>query len=297
MSFGSSGSKSSSSSQTTLHPYQRRVADPFTQWLTSMFEYGPSTTKTTYQKQLKSDYELPGPGEEEGWPYRSLTGKMIYPEEAYEMVPVTTTTPGGVIGMKGATPYEGQFVAPLTEQESQVINELMAYYPEAQSAFSKIANLNPEELSRRFAAQYADPAKKYWEEIVNPTIREAYGGPGSYYSSERMEAERKAAEDLATELAAQESAFRTEAETRAMEAALGGAEYAKAAGEVTALPRELRQKELEATYQEFLRVAPEYSPYIDYILKLLTGPWETTSTGEAKESGFNIGLGSIGVTL
>lgn len=189
----------------------------------------------------------------------------------------------------GAAPYTGRLTAGLTEGEQAVIDQLMGYYPMATKAFQQVAGISPEELESRWTSQYYEPAKKIWGEITEPAIREAYGGPGGYYSSERQEAQRKGAEDFATEMAASRAEYMTEAEQRGLDAVMQQAQYASTISDVAAREREVEQAALTAQYNEWLRTQPENSPYIQYILSLLNIQPETVSYGLGYSKAFSGG--------
>ena len=197
----------------------------------------------------------------------------------------------GTEGLAGATPYTGKLTAGLSEGEQAVIDQLMAYYPTATGAFQQVASISPEELEERWKTQYYDPAMKIWSEVTEPAIREAYGGPGGYYSSERQRAQVQSAEDLATEMAASRSEYMTEAENRALEAIMSQAEYAGTVADVSSAQREVEQASLTAQYDEWLRTQPENSPYIEYIISLLNIPTETYTYGKGKSMSQNTSVG------
>ena len=192
--------------------------------------------------------------------------------------------------MMAAEPYTGLLTAPLGEGERGVIDQLIAQYPEMSGYFKQVADISPETLESRWRSQYYDPAVKLWGEITEPAIREAYGGPGGYYSSERMEAQRKSSQDLATELARGRAEYMTEAEQRGLEAVMQGAQYAGAVGDIAALPREIEQQALTAQLEEWLRTRPEYSPYIEQILTFLSGPGIQYGTSKAVSQQSSIGI-------
>jgi hypothetical protein len=57
----------------------------------------------------------------------------------------------------------------------------------------------PEQTQSYFKGTIADPATKQFQEVVNPTIKEAYSGPG-YWGSARANAQVDASKDLADSL-------------------------------------------------------------------------------------------------
>jgi len=185
---------------------------------------------------------------------------------------------------KGATPYTGQMVAELTPGQRAAMGDI-------RGAFGRVMATAPEDIQKRYEAQIRAPAMFEWEEFVQPEIKEAYGGPGGYYSSERMEAERRGAEDLGRYLASTRAQMETEMEERSMAAAMGLGEFETAG--LGGLERRIQQEKLLRSFEEFIRTSPEASPWIEMIMQLLgVGRYEA-SRGYAKAGG---GGGGGGLT-
>ena len=177
-----------------------------------------------------------------------------------------------ITGLQGATPYRGKMVAGLGEG----VRDLVA---KGREPFTSVMDISPEAKEARWQSMYARP----FEQETLPRIREAYGGPGGYYQSERMESERRAAEDLAYSRAT----FEQEQEDRAMGAARGLGEYETTG--LGGLARSIAQERLNRRFEEFLRTRPEYSPYIQMILSLMGAT--PTSWGVSSSHQWNLGGG------
>ena len=154
--------------------------------------------------------------------------------------------------------YPGQMVAPMTPEQ-------MASGGIARTTLQDLATVSPERVQQR------------WELFGRPAAREAYGGAGSYYSTERMQGEARAAQE-----------YQLAEESRAT-----GAAQALSAYETTGLgglAQQLEQQRLTAMMQEWLRTQPEYSPYIQYLIDILGLSYYAASKGEARSFGMNMGM-------
>jgi len=147
-----------------------------------------------------------------------------------------------------------------------------------------------------------------WREVAEPAIREAFAGPG-YWGSARAEATRKAAEDLATTLAArraelmygEELARRQALESAAAREAQYGVPYAAAEAELLGTAgqyaRMIEEQRALADLQRWLMgetvegVTPyQYSPFLQLALQYL-GLTPYVYGQESKSFGARLGVG------
>ncbi len=207
---------------------------------------------------------------------------------------------------KGATPWPGEFVAPLSEYEEAGLKRLGEYVrgepPEIldlgiQQFGEALRGLSPEYMEEKYRELILPRQRRLFEEEVIPKIRESYVGPGTFYGTGRLEAERKSAEEFGESTASQLFDYIMRGQEYGREALrmlpsmVGLVEEeplrrAEAGLELGALPRLLEQMEVEARLKEFIRTQPEYSPILQYMQPYLHEPTKAFYYERGKPSPF-----------
>lgn len=132
---------------------------------------------------------------------------------------------------QGQESYPGTRVAPLTGVQQGILSALGNWqqylqpttstpmYGQTGAALSDILSgemgaepYTEESVNQLFKSAYEAPTMKTWSEYTKPEIQEAYSGPG-YWSTARMNAVSKGAEDVADTLASQYGQLRWDTET------------------------------------------------------------------------------------
>jgi hypothetical protein len=184
-----------------------------------LFSSGKSKSTTTsylpVQKQIMESFLPDVYGEVQG-------GPNVYPGQR---VAGLTGTQQGLLGGLGAW---SQYLQPTTGgemygQTGGALSDILAGEMGAEP-------YTEESVNQLFKSAYEAPARKQWTQETRPEIEEAYSGPG-YWSTARMKAVQKGAEDLGDTLSSQYGALRYGAE----EANKGLAE-AKAGRALSAIP-------------------------------------------------------------
>ncbi len=170
----------------------------------------------------------------------------------------------------------------------------------------------PDALSGLDVSQSADlwrqnvfpEQQRLFQEEILPNITEGF----DYWSSPRQDAERIANERFATSMGGQLQNYISQRESQAlgMLPTVAGLEQSLAqeplrrAGfglQAEEIQRQLRTQELNARLQEFIRIQPEASPWIERALAFLNTPMMMT-TGQTGGSGLGsaigMGLGAAG---
>lgn len=227
----------------------------------------------------------------------------------------------GQIG-KSLPGYEGQSVAGLTPEELAGMSRIRSLTGEPiqglESAYQRYltgdptTQINPETTENFFRKSIYDPSLRDFREDVLPGIEEAYVGPGTYWGSARADAVREASEGFASDMAgkraelayADEQSRRSLSESaadRALNAGQLSTQYGaydlakqQAILQTEALPRMLEQAQLDWDYNEYLRTAPENSPYMSMALQYLGVPmtYGMGMQGQAETPGVLAGLAS-----
>jgi len=221
-------------------------------------------------------------------------------------------------GISGAAPsYPGQMYVPRTAEEEAYLGYAAGEGMEArQAALRQILSgevpyeIGPEWAERYFEEGIRPVAMREWGEVTEPTIREAYAGPG-YWGSARAGAQVKGAEHLAESLAASKAGLmygEEQAARAAREAALGRqAQYGPGAAATEAgilgtagqYSRMIDQEKVMADLQRWLmgekvggRYAPQYNPFMQLVFQMLGfSPYALGTEAEAKSFGMSMGAG------
>lgn len=207
--------------------------------------------------------------------------------------------------------YPGRLYIPRTAEEEVYFQRVPALVQELAEARARLGQpaytVTPETTEQFYQQAIRAPALREWQEVVEPAIREAYTGPG-YWGSARAEAQRKAAEDLATTLAARraELAYQEElARRQALEAAAAReAQYmlpmttaeAQTLGTAGEYARMIEQEAALAGLQRWLMgeqvagVTPtQYNPFLQLGFQLLgLSPYVYGQT--SRSYGFGLGI-------
>lgn len=134
---------------------------------------------------------------------------------------------GAEVG-QGQPVYAGERVAALTPEQQEAINVggwsqyltpgNIPMYGQTGAALADILGgemgaepYSQEAIDTLFRSAYEQPARRQWSEFIQPTIREAYSGPG-FWGTSRMEAEKQGAQDLSNWLGEQYGSLRWGAE-------------------------------------------------------------------------------------
>lgn len=182
----------------------------------------------------------------------------------------------GQIG-KSAPQYQGEMVAPMSDEEQQSLNWLKNYVNGGESSMTTAAK---GEISKTLEGDAYDPTKSGYYQAVKAeaaknledtqrNIASNAAGGGDYWTGARLGEQQKAATDSANKLnavlyglAEKERQNKLDAASKA--AALGQMEEqeplqkAEALQSVGSLPRTLQQAYDEAVYNEWLRATQDY---------------------------------------
>lgn len=158
----------------------------------------------------------------------SSKSQSFLPEQATWMRNLLGTY-GPEVG-QGQQSYAGARVAPLTGTQQGLLGGLRGWsqylypttggsmYGQTGAALSDILSgemgaepYTEQAVNQLFKSAYETPAMKTWSEVTRPEIQEAYSGPG-YWSTARMNAVSKGAQDLGDTLASQYGQLRWGAE-------------------------------------------------------------------------------------
>ena len=158
----------------------------------------------------------------------SEKSQSFLPEQATWMKNLLSTYGAGV--GQGQQSYGGTRVAGLTGAQQGLLGGLGGWaqyltpttggqtYGQTGAALSDILAgemgaepYTEESVNQLFKSAYETPARKQWAETTRPEIEEAYSGPG-YWSTARMKAVQKGAEDLGDTLSSQYGQLRYGAE-------------------------------------------------------------------------------------
>jgi len=171
-----------------------------------------------------------------------------------------------------------------------------------------------ESVNTLFDTAYAQPAKKQWSEDILPGIKESYSGPG-YWSSSRMDAERRGARDLSDWLGEQYGSLTWNADqsNKAVQEAKAGRALAALEPSMAysmlptnqataaiqgrgalyglATPEQQQyQTEINAAIQKFAEENQITDPQVLNVMLALLGM--NYSRSEGSSSGFDFGLGT-----
>jgi hypothetical protein len=187
---------------------------------------------------------------------------------------------------KGATPYTGQQVAPMTGTEQAGMGILNNYVgggigetaKTGLGAYNKMMEVDPNQIAANYMKYNAPAEQRYLKDVTIPTFKESMvpGGTLRSTGTERGVGDivSKFGEGQLTRIGGNI----TEAQNRAaslipqlstMAGIEGGVPQMEAAFQYGQLPRMIEQAELTAKLQEFIRTTPEMSPLIDKMLGYL----------------------------
>lgn len=226
---------------------------------------------------------------------------------------------------QGATPYSGQLTAGIPTSLQEAYKWLSGQFPMTadvarQALLADISatpawQWNEQASARRWERDFAVPAMETWQRTVAPLIKEQYAGvPGGLYSRERASGVGRAATDyygqyiqptlFQAQEAEQQRAFLSaeQAAARRLPAATQYAQlpYQQFTGMAGAsdLMRGYEQQALSAQYQEFLRTAAEYNPWITSGIQFMGVPATQVVGYQGQESPWGTAaLGAIGGAL
>jgi hypothetical protein len=187
---------------------------------------------------------------------------------------------------KGATPYTGQLVAPMTGTEQQGMNLLNQYVgggigQTAQTglgAYNQMMNVDPNQIAAEYMKYTAPQEQRYLKETTIPTFKESMvpGGTLRSTGTERGIGDiiSKFGEGQLGRIGTSIEGARNRAaslipQLSTMAGIEGGVPQMEAAFQYGQLPRMIEQAELTAKLQEFVRTSPEMSPLIDKMLGYL----------------------------
>lgn len=197
--------------------------------------------------------------------------------------------------------YGGERVAPMSAQEQVGQNQLGqytggvgAYMPQRQAAYgaalsgNAVSGINPQERLQQYYQNVNPYWQNYFQNQLAPQMKEeAYAMGGGKSSSAMNRALAQAATDVSGQMgmgaqqvyqqATSDQQARDLYNAQARQSAMQSSEPQRAemmnniqaAMQYGSLPRELAQAALDASFQEWLRTQPEYSPIIQQALSYL----------------------------
>jgi len=198
--------------------------------------------------------------------------------------------------------YKGQRVAPLSALETKGL-DIMKAMPSAgpmqagtEAALSQglsgqpSSQIDPAATEAFFQQSILAPALKSYKEDFQPLMREAYVGPGTYWSGMRAGAERKSLSDLQATMEGKRSELAysdvqagralQESAAQRQQAAISQApgvqqmpfQRAESFAQGGALERQLAQQELTAQMTAFQQARPDLAPAIQSALEFIGQP-------------------------
>jgi hypothetical protein len=209
--------------------------------------------------------------------------------------------------------YPGRLYVPRLPEEEAYLSRTPALAEQVAAMRARLGQpayaITPETTEQYYQQAIRAPALREWQEVVEPTIREAYAGPG-YWGSARAQAQTKGAEELATELGRQratlyyqdELARRQAAEAAAQREATYGVPYATAEAELMGTAgqyaRMIEEQKALADLQRWLMgetvegVTPyQYSPFLQLAFQYLgLSPYAYGQKTESKSFGGEFGI-------
>lgn len=251
------------------------------------------------------------------------------PEQATWMRNLLSTYGAGV--GQGQESYGGARVAPLTSAQQGLLGSLGGWsqyltpttggqtYGQTGAALSDILAgemgaepYTEESVNQLFKSAYEAPTMKTWSETTKPEIQEAYSGPG-YWSTARMNAVAKGAQDTADTLSSQYGQLRYGAEEankalaeakagRALSAiplagdyisqpqqqALAGIQGTQSLYGLSSEEQQQQQAEIASNMQKWLESQQITDPQVLETMMNLLGM--NYSTSKSKSSSWNAGL-------
>lgn len=209
------------------------------------------------------------------------------------------------LGGARATPYAGEFTAPLSqgEQTSLAAIEQMALNfasPEGQQNFGAAGNTlralmdfegQTADTNAFFESNIRDPLLEQFSREILPQISRSFGG-SDFFSSERQGAEGLAREDLLESLVAGKERVALDAFNRSRDRALiaagqvpglEGAQDSRARAQIdileaAGLPRQIKQAGLDKEYEDFLRMITQDENIMKLIAQLVLTPTKENTT-------------------
>jgi hypothetical protein len=187
---------------------------------------------------------------------------------------------------KGATPYPGQLVAPMSGTEQQGMNLLNQYVGGGigdtaklgLGTYQNLLNVNPEQIAAEYMKYTAPSEQRYLKDVSIPTFKESMV-PGGTLRSTGTErgigdiisrfGEGQLGRIGQTISEARNRAAGLTGQLGTMAGIEGGVPQMEAAFQYGQLPRMIEQAELTAKMEEFKRTSPEMSPLIDKMLGYL----------------------------
>lgn len=181
------------------------------------------------------DWTSPSPTptpEPEPWPryeFPEITMPTYqYPTYSPPPVPQTLTQP--TIGQTapapqlGAAPPQHDWMAEAeklaqTAEIQDMIRQMEQGLIPIRSTLEQLLAISPEDIEKRYQAEIAAPAQRYYEEQTLPSLRRSFVGPGTFWSSMRAGAEQRSGARLGEALMGERSRMYGQARGEALGAA------------------------------------------------------------------------------
>lgn len=166
----------------------------------------------------------------------------------------------------------------------------------AQTAFQDILSQGPQDIDDFFTKTVQDPLLRNFERDILPSIGRDFGG-NAFFGSERVETDRRAGQELLTQLSqaragmafgARESDLNRSAQVLGLTSQVAGAGGQTAQGILGGgiLGKQLQGEQLRAQYQDFVRRTGERDKRVEQILASLgLGTNENIVTPQIFETG------------
>lgn len=187
--------------------------------------------------------------------------------------------------------YSGDFTAPLTQGESDII-----------SRNSRLSALSDQRLADLISGQFDEqafqdavykPLLKQYQEDILPQMQEQYAGSGGYWGSARADAVRGQYQDMQDTLAAERAKQLMANKQLSLQALTAAPGVASGNMAIQAVPRQISQYGLDQKYNDYVRTSNQNQQYVNQAMQFLNLSTKTSTYTPGKQGMIGT-LGTIG---
>lgn len=187
---------------------------------------------------------------------------------------------------QGATPYDGQQVAPMTQQEGNQVNNSAMLGDATTKAFLKL--LSGEFPEQDFQNAVQNPLLSTLKNQIIPMTQERFAGPhGNFLSTANATAVQQEASKVTDAIAQKRGEWGYNLLNAVTTAGPAAAQSAQGFQAALGLPRTIDQATLDAKYNEFLRTNPNSGAYLGQALQFLGIPTQGIIQTPGSSSGLS----------